>query len=137
MRFLGLFVLFAALYITWGLFNGNNVVVSESVHVQIQKNLVKKIIQEVIVSNPKAYNIEVSEFWTETIDEKNIVAYFKFQFEEKGLEEDLKVTKNGQIRLSKAKQIKGVEQWEVKGASLKGQKIDFKKGLTFFKKEMK
>ncbi len=137
MKFLGLFIVFGALYITWSLFNDNSAVVSKNLHMQIQKSLVEKITQEIITSNPKAYDIKIPEFWTETIGEKNIAAHFKLEFKEKDLKGEIKVVKNGQILLSKVKEVKGVEQWEAKSLLLKGQKITFKEGLTFFKKKTK
>lgn len=131
MKFLGLFLLSAALYITWGLFDGSGTVVSETVHMQIQQNLSKEIIEIIIKSNSTAYNIEVSEFWTETIDEKTIEAHFEFKFEDHGEAGETKVVKNGKALLSKSKEEGGIQYWEVKEVSLEGQKIEFKKGLTF------
>lgn len=152
MKFLGLFILSAALYFTWGLFNGSGVVVSESTHVQIQETLSKEIIQIIINSNPSAYNIEVSDFWTETIDEENIEAHFKFSFEDDGLiDEDkppgeivdeaasevpgqevgAKIEKRGVVKLKKSKEDGKFQYWEASEVSLEGQKIDFKEGLTF------
>ncbi len=144
MKFLGLFILSAALYITWGLFNGSGVVVSESVHIQIQQTLSKEIIQIIINSNPSAYNIEVSDFWTETIDEDHIEAHFKFAFEDDGdkpsenqnQSDGAKIEKTGKVQLTKSKEDGKFQYWEASEVTLEGQKIDFKEGLTFSEEDL-
>ncbi|MGH1467984.1 MAG: hypothetical protein ACRBBP_03760 [Bdellovibrionales bacterium] len=131
MKFLGLFILSVALYVSWGVFNGSGVLVSESVHMEIQQNLTKEIIQIIIKSNPTAYNIEVLEFWTETLDKDSIEAHFEFEFEDKNADGESKVSKEGKALLIKIKEAEGTQYWEAKEVSLEGQKVEFKEGLVF------
>lgn len=137
MKFLGIFLLSTALYITWGLFNGSGAIVSEGVHMQIQQTLSKEIVQIIIDSNPSAYNIEVSDFWTETLDEENIKAHFKFEFEESSDEGESKMEKMGRVHLTKSKEDGEFQYWEASEVVLEGQKIEFKEGLVFSDEDIK
>lgn len=131
MKLIGLFLISISLYFTWGLFNGSGAIVPESVHVQIQQSLSKEIISAIIKKNPKAYNIEVSKFWTEALNEDKVVAHFEFSFEDKGDEGASKFTKFGNALLKKTKEEEGVQFWNATEIRLEGQKIEFQKGLVF------
>ena len=108
MKLLGLFLLIFALYFSWGLFNGEGALIPEGVHMEIQQSLSKKITDVIIKAHPKAYNVEVSNFWTESLDEKSVEANFEFSFEEKNEEdEESKVSKRGKAVVSKVKEEEG------------------------------
>lgn len=131
-KLLGLFMLVFALYFSWGLFNGKGALVPEGIHIEIQQSLSKKIIDVIIAAHPEAYNIDVSDFWTESLDDKSVEANFEFSFEEKNAEgEEAKVSKKGRAVVSKIKEEKGRQFWEATDVSLEGQRIEFKEGLTF------
>jgi hypothetical protein len=131
MKFISLFLVVLALYLSWNMFSGKGVVVPESVHSQIQTNLSKEIVEIVARTNSKAFNIEILDFWTEAYDEKTIEAHFKFGFDEESDAGESSVVKKGRVLLKKTKVSDDAQYWDAEEVFLEGQRIEFKEGLRF------
>ena len=82
MRLISYVALAAALVISWKLFTGEGALVSEAVHMELRRGLSDQLTQAIVSSRPEAYNIEVKEFWTETVSANEVKANFTFEFDE-------------------------------------------------------
>lgn len=121
-----------ALYVTWGLFQGEGALVAESVHMEIRRGMSEQLTQAIIKARPEAYNVEVLDFWTEAVTEKEIKAHFSFEFEEESsLGGESKIQKKASAVIRKIETEEEESQvWRAEELNLEGQIIQFKKGLT-------
>jgi hypothetical protein len=131
MKILFYIILAAALYVSWGLFNGEGALVSEAVHMELRRGLSEQLTQSIVKARPDAYNIEVKEFWTETVTAGEVKASFTFEFDEPDSDGNLvHIEKSASAVVTKVSNKQGTQTWSADKINLEGQVIIFKEGLT-------
>ena len=131
MKILTYIILAAALYISWGLFNGSGALVSEAVHMELRRGLSEQLTQSIVAARPEAFNIEVKEFWTETVSADEVKASFTFEFDEPDSDGNLvHIEKKASAVVTRVSNKSGVQTWSADKLNLEGQVIVFKEGLT-------
>jgi len=131
MKIVSYLVLVAALYLSWQLFNGEGALVPERVHMELRKSLSAQLTQSIVEARPEAYGIEVKEFWTEAISNKEVQAHFTFEFEEPDSDGNpVHIEKSASATVRKISHSDEVQKWSADQITLEGQVLVFKKGLT-------
>jgi len=131
MKILSYIILAVALYVSWGLFSGEGALVSESVHMELRRGLSEQLTHSIVKGRPEAFNIEVKEFWTETVTANEVTANFTFEFDEPDSDGNtVHIEKKASAVVTKVSNKNGVQTWSADKLNLEGQVIVFKEGLT-------
>lgn len=120
-------VVFFALALTgtWFLANVRKSV-TESVHVGIQNDL-KRIIVEYVQKNlPESKNLRFQKFWTETLRKDKVKAYFVYSFEDTTAEGDpAEVEIDGSAVLNKVDENKESSTWSFDELQILDSRVTF------------
>jgi|GEM_PF-3519535 len=131
MKILTYIILAAALFISWKLFTGEGALVPEAVHMELRRGLSEQLTQAIVKERTEAYNIEVKEFWTETVSADEVKANFTFEFDEPDSDGNLvHIEKKASAVVTKVSTAEGVQTWSADELNLEGQLLQFKEGLT-------
>lgn len=100
--------------------------VAESVHVGIQNDL-KRIISEYVQKNlPASKNLRFQKFWTETLNDKKVKAYFLYSFEDTTAEgEPAEVEIDGSAVLNKVDEKGNESIWSFDELQILDSKVAF------------
>lgn len=100
--------------------------VAESVHVGIQNDL-KRIITEYVQKNlPASKNLRFQKFWTETLNDKKVKAYFLYSFEDTTEEgEPAEVEIDGSAVLNKIEEKGNESIWSFDELQILDSKVAF------------
>ncbi|MBX3020207.1 MAG: hypothetical protein KF799_00900 [Bdellovibrionales bacterium] len=120
-------VIFFALALTgtWFLAHANKPV-AESVHIGIQNDL-KRIITEYVQKNlPESKNLRFTKFWTETLKNDKVKAYFLYSFEDTTEEgEPAEVEIDGSAILNKVDETAENSTWSFDELQILDTKVRF------------
>lgn len=98
---------------------------------ELRRGLSEQLTQSIVKARPDAYNIEVKEFWTETVTAGEVKASFTFEFDEPDSDGNLvHIEKSASAVVTKVSNKQGTQTWSADKINLEGQVIIFKEGLT-------
>ncbi len=126
MKILGPLVFLAGLLWTWQIAVGDRAL-NEAVHIGIQDDLRRVIVEYIEEHLPTAKNFEFNRFWTEAVSDSQVKAYFEYSFEDKTeTTPEAKVRIQGYAVLNKRSESEEVVEWTFDELYIEDNQVTFK-----------
>lgn len=130
MKYLGLLVILVALKWTWGIAQHPQVVDS-STHEHLQHEMERIVRDYISKARPASSNLKFDYLWTETINENQVRAHFRYSYEDVLQEGDsAEEVVAGTANLRRVSPIDQGDAWALDSVEASHNSLIFKEGLV-------